>query len=421
MSNFKLSDFGSHKFNELKKSIKEGRLNKELEFELNQIRNFLEVNRTRYQVKLANLYGSNHFNRALWLVELLYLRSKFDRQYVDFIFLNPVLWFFDSSYYKKNVSKLSENEQKSIKIIDVNARKLLAGKSVQPALSTDTIKTKFKYTNNISKQISVILLCPNPYSIYSLATAELLKRNGVNVAGVVIRNIWSLTRFRTELKFGGVRFVKKIWRKLILRSSENVSTGEYNLTDFLKANNIPKSSLSNWSKNYGVPSITVQNYNESKSLEFVKCKKPDLVVFTGGGLIKESLLSVSGKGVLNCHMGVLPHYKGMDVVQWPLLERRDKSVGLCTHLMVAKIDAGPIIANKLVKIEGFELLTELRNYLEWLMPQFMVESVKAIQNGALASEQSSEGRTYYRMHKSIEAKVLKFKRALKDDSSEIIS
>ena len=30
----------------------------------------------------------------------------------------------------------------------------------------------------------------------------------------------------------------------------------------------------------------------------------DLVVFTGGGLIRENIIRYSGNGIINCHMGV---------------------------------------------------------------------------------------------------------------------
>ena len=45
-------------------------------------------------------------------------------------------------------------------------------------------------------------------------------------------------------------------------------------------------------------------------------------------------------------MGLLPDYRGMDVVEWPILEKNFKKLGLTTHLMDTGIDTGKIIQKK---------------------------------------------------------------------------
>ena len=37
--------------------------------------------------------------------------------------------------------------------------------------------------------------------------------------------------------------------------------------------------------------------------ELLKIYNTDLIVFTGGGLIRENILNYSGVGIINCHMG----------------------------------------------------------------------------------------------------------------------
>ena len=71
--------------------------------------------------------------------------------------------------------------------------------------------------------------------------------------------------------------------------------------------------------------------------------KPDLVVFTGGRLIRDNILKNSGAGVVNCHMGILPMYRGVDVVEWPILNEDWNNIGLTIHFMVKGIDTGDIL------------------------------------------------------------------------------
>ena len=43
------------------------------------------------------------------------------------------------------------------------------------------------------------------------------------------------------------------------------------------------------------------------------------VIFTGGGILGQPLLETARVGILNCHAGILPKYRGMDVIEWPVL------------------------------------------------------------------------------------------------------
>ena len=93
-----------------------------------------------------------------------------------------------------------------------------------------------------------------------------------------------------------------------------------------------------------IPLIIVRDHNHSDSQHFLEVHQPDVIAFTGGGLIRNNILSIPRTGILNCHTGILPQFRGMDVVEWTAAEKKIKQVGfgVSLHLMDTGVDSGPI-------------------------------------------------------------------------------
>ena len=73
---------------------------------------------------------------------------------------------------------------------------------------------------------------------------------------------------------------------------------------------------------------------------------------------------------INCHMGILPKYREMDVVEWPFL-LGDKNVGTC-HIMDSGVDTGDILEIVHVDYSKFKNFIELREYLTSIMFKLMI-------------------------------------------------
>ena len=68
--------------------------------------------------------------------------------------------------------------------------------------------------------------------------------------------------------------------------------------------------------------------------------------FYWSGLLRKVLL-VDLEKALNCHMGILPFYRGMDVAQWPILNQDFSNIGLTTHIIDEGVDTGDILVHKI--------------------------------------------------------------------------
>jgi methionyl-tRNA formyltransferase len=130
--------------------------------------------------------------------------------------------------------------------------------------------------------------------------------------------------------------------------------------------------------------------------------EPDVVAFTGGGIIRNALIEAAGRGIFNAHMGRLPEYRGMDVVEWPILEGRHEEPGLAVtlHFMDRGIDTGPIARIERVPIRAGDSMERLRKRFEPVMVRLMIEGIRLVRDDALElrTQTESQGRQYYLMH-----------------------
>lgn len=247
------------------------------------------------------------------------------------------------------------------------------------------------------------LLAPIDSSPFALAVAELCRREpGVELVSILVREHRSLARLRSELRRDGVRLVRKAWRKLVIRGVAESAAGERSFYDVVEELGLEERSLRAFAERHGVPHLRVADPNAPEAVAFLRESAPDAVAFTGGGLVRRGLLEAAGRGILNAHMGVLPPYRGMDVVEWPLLEGRHESVGLgvTLHLMDPGVDTGPIVEVFPVPIRRGDSMERLRTRYEPVMVDALLEGVRRVRDGSLAPRPQApgDGRQYFVLH-----------------------
>ena len=99
-------------------------------------------------------------------------------------------------------------------------------------------------------------------------------------------------------------------------------------------------------------------------------------------------------------MGVLPHYRGMDVVEWPILEGNMEQIGMTIHFMDEGVDTGDILCIKKVKIETNDNIKIIRDKFEPIMCRQMVETCIDYLNDRIERipQKYKDGRQYFMMH-----------------------
>jgi folate-dependent phosphoribosylglycinamide formyltransferase PurN len=246
----------------------------------------------------------------------------------------------------------------------------------------------------------VVVLSPSYRSQYTLTVCELLRRHGVEIAAVVIRRLADRRRLRAELRLEGGRLPVKIWRRLILGQRSSRRPAASTLDDLRRGLELGSRSVPRFCRRHGIPLVACGTFNDEAVVAAVQEMAPGLVVFTGGGLIRRRFLEVAGRGVVNCHMGLLPHYRGMDVVEWPLVHGRPDLIGFSVHLMDAGIDTGDILRTFRVAVAPGMTIAQLRERFEPLQAIWLARTCADFLRGEIqpTRQPAEAGKQYFRLH-----------------------
>lgn len=246
----------------------------------------------------------------------------------------------------------------------------------------------------------LVLISPNPVSLYSVAVLELCLRHGLPVAAILVRS-FSLQRLAQEYKRDGLRLPRKVWRKLVLRADENAVTDGVSMKATVDALAPRHRDIRRTARAHGIPLLSIDGFVGCGAA--LRRLAPDLGLFTGGGMVDADTIAAFSRGVINVHLGQLPHYKGMDVVQAPLLEAR-RTLGASAHLMVPQLDAGPVLLRTDADAFAFTSLGALRNSLACMLPFMLVDAALGLCSGRLDPlDQPPAGRQFFITHPRLQA------------------
>jgi len=276
---------------------------------------------------------------------------------------------------------------------------------------TGTIELKRNFTKRVLHQpnklnidmvnnttAKVIVFSPNPYSLYTLAVLNLLEKHGLKVEAVIVRRIFNIGRIRKEFARDGKRLIKKIIRKLIFRDTKRTTENPRNLSDVKTELNINSNSVIDWCKQFSIPLIKCNTINDQEVIEFLRIVKADYGVFTGGGIVVSDVLRQFSQGILNCHAGILPHYRGMDVIEWPSLQGDKRNTGATVHFMSEEVDEGELLYSYRMERDLNVISTrmEIESFAPYLQVKSLVDHIsKKIKK---EPQKLKDGRNYYVMH-----------------------
>lgn len=90
--------------------------------------------------------------------------------------------------------------------------------------------------------------------------------------------------------------------------------------------------------------------------------KLDVGLHKSGAIYREGTISAFRHGILNSHIGLLPHYRGRSVMEWSLL--RGDPVGISVFFIDCGIDTGErIVLSEEVAVSHCDSLADTKQYL----------------------------------------------------------
>lgn len=254
----------------------------------------------------------------------------------------------------------------------------------------------------------VVILCSSLYSETSCALAARLARLGYAPAGVLsLPSLDLRTLVRKLGQWGSHEVVRYARNKLISRNGEATQLRNPYLAPFLKHETGYFRNLRAVAAHHSFPIVTCKDQNAPESIEQVKAWSPDLLVFTGGHILRNQLLDAARLGGINVHLGLLPEIRGMSSPEWSLL--KGIPVGITIHSMDAGIDTGPILRRcEYTQAEQASSLDDLRNRLIAFGVDQVSEIVTGLDRGtvcAMPQPEVNEDHQYFVMHEWLQAQA----------------
>ena len=128
---------------------------------------------------------------------------------------------------------------------------------------------------------------------------------------------------------------------------------------------------------FRIPFYFFSNHSSKATTKFVKDSNIDLLINAGTPrILKENILNAPKIGVLNCHPGLLPGFRGCTCVEWAIY--LDEKIGNTVHLMSKNIDEGPVLIQESLLFEKSDQYHDVRTKVYRHSFELMARGVKKI-------------------------------------------
>jgi phosphoribosylglycinamide formyltransferase-1 len=148
---------------------------------------------------------------------------------------------------------------------------------------------------------------------------------------------------------------------------------------------------------FNTPFSIVASHNGKKSLEYLEKSKPDLAVLCAARIISKKVIDKFRIGILNCHPGWLPDYRGWDALRWSVFY--NNNIGVTVHFIDNGVDMGDIVVRQQLETSNFSNFAALyQEALKVRLELLEAAVAKILDNSYIRIPQKpEEGKRYYRM------------------------
>ena len=140
-------------------------------------------------------------------------------------------------------------------------------------------------------------------------------------------------------------------------------------------------TLKGFSEKYNIDYIFPANINSTEFIKIVKFYDCDLFVsMSFNQIFRSSIINTPRLGIINCHAGKLPFYRGRNILNWALIND-EKEFGITVHYVDEGIDTGDIIKQRCFDIRDNYDYNKLLQIAYVECAQILFDSIKEIQSG----------------------------------------
>ena len=189
-------------------------------------------------------------------------------------------------------------------------------------------------------EAQIVLACHN--ASFGRAMARALQgHEAFKLAGVL-----AIHRPPSRKKMLWRRILRLMWSSKSERAVERVEQDLARKADqvLTQQANPPK----DWPRD--VPVRLSANPNSDDVVAWLQDLCPDLIVVTGGPILRKPVFGLPRLGTLNMHSSLLPHYRGTQAEFWQVLDERWDTCGITIHYIDDGVDTGRILMQRKTEI-----------------------------------------------------------------------
>lgn len=168
------------------------------------------------------------------------------------------------------------------------------------------------------------------------------------------------------------------------RSLERLQAGPHEVVAVLLRQRPSDPSLADAARRLGVPVHRPARVNADDTLALLTELAPDLLVSIAyDQILRAPVRALARSGAINFHAGMLPFYRGRNVVNWAIING-ESEIGLTSHRMDDGIDTGDILLQRSVPVGWTDTYGDLLARLTSAMPDLVADTLDGLAAGTLA-------------------------------------
>jgi UDP-4-amino-4-deoxy-L-arabinose formyltransferase/UDP-glucuronic acid dehydrogenase (UDP-4-keto-hexauronic acid decarboxylating) len=145
----------------------------------------------------------------------------------------------------------------------------------------------------------------------------------------------------------------------------------------------------------GIPAYAPDDVNHPLWVERIRALAPDLIFsFYYRHLLSQEILDIPRLGAYNLHGSLLPRYRGRAPVNWVLVHGEPET-GVTLHRMIARCDAGDIVAQQRVAITDSDTALSLHGKLRTAADSLLTDILPKMKQGNIHSIPQDETQASY--------------------------
>lgn len=150
------------------------------------------------------------------------------------------------------------------------------------------------------------------------------------------------------------------------------------------------------SERFNIPFLPVRDVNDAEFVASIEKEKLDIIVsMSFNQIFRSPVLNSTNQGIVNCHAGALPRYRGRNILNWVLING-EHEFGITVHHVDEGIDTGDIILQENFALGPDATYSDLLATAHRECPRLLINALDKLHDGtAERTPQLTLGNGFY--------------------------